>query len=72
MVLIRNGLKYKKVYRYRLVLFDLVNNRPLAEDIYDKENKDIIRKFLITSVTPKDRKAIITDKGTGYESLWKN
>ena len=62
-------VKIEKVWRYRLALFDLVNNRPLAESIVDKEDKEVIKEFLVKTIAPKDRKAIVTDKGQGYESV---
>ena len=62
-------VKIEKVWRYRLALFDLVENRPLAESIVDKENEEVIKEFLVKTIAPKDRKAIVTDKGSGYESV---
>ena len=60
-------VKINKKWHYRLALFDLINNRPLAEAIEEKENYDTIKNFIIKSVSPKDRRAIVTDKGKDYE-----
>lgn len=54
---------------YRLVLFDLVNNIPLAEAIEDNEEYDTIKNFLIKTVAPKDRIVIVSDNGAGYEKI---
>ena len=43
---------------------------PLAEAIEEKENYDTIKKNFITkSASPKDRRAIVTDKGQDYEKI---
>ena len=60
-------VKINKKWHYRLALFDLINNRPLAEAIEEKENYDIIKNFITKSISPKDRRAIVTDKGKDYE-----
>ena len=44
-----------------------MNNRPLAESIEEKKDYETIKNFLTQSVTPKDRKTIVTDNGVGYE-----
>lgn len=62
-------VKINKKWHYRLALFDLVNNRPLAEAIEEKEDYETIKNFLTRSVAPKDRKAIVTDNGVGYEKI---
>ena len=62
-------VKIEKEWRFRLALFDLVNNRPLAECIVDKENNEVIKDFIVKTLAPKDRKAIVTDNGSGYEII---
>ena len=62
-------VKIEKVWRYRLALFDIVHNRPLAESIVDKEDKEVIKEFIVNTLAPKDRIAIVTDQGQGYESV---
>ena len=62
-------VKINKKWNYRLVLFDLLNNRPLAEAIEEKENYNTIKNFINKSVSPKDRIAIVTDKGPEYEKI---
>lgn len=62
-------VKIESNQRYRLALFDLINNRPLAESIVDKEDSDVIKEFLNKSVAPKDRTAIVTDNGSGYDAV---
>ena len=62
-------VKINKKWHYRLALFDLINNRPLAEAIEDKENYETIKNFISKSIAPKDRTAIVTDNGSGYEKI---
>ena len=61
--------RINKKWFYRLALFDLVNNRPLAEAIEDDEDYDTIKNFLTKTVAPKDRIAIVSDDGKHYEKI---
>ena len=65
MVLTLNGLKLKKYGDTDQHYFDIVNNRPLAESIVDNEDKEVIKEFIVNTITPKNRIAIITDQGQG-------
>ena len=58
-------VKIEKVWRYRLALFDIVNNRHLAESIVDNEDKEVIKELIVNTIAPKDRIAIVTDQGQG-------
>ena len=60
-------VKINKKWFYRLALFDLVNNRSLAEAIEDNEDSETIKNFLTNSVAPKNRIAIVSDNGSGFE-----
>ena len=62
-------VKINKKWYYRLALFDLINNRPLAETIDDNEGYETIKNFINLSVAPKDRIAIVTDNGANYEKI---
>ena len=62
-------VKINKKWFYRLALFDLVNNKPLAEAIEDNESYYTIKNFLTKTVAPKDRIAIVSDDGQGYEEI---
>ena len=62
-------VKINKKWHYRLALFDLINNRPLAEAIEDKEDYDTIKNFIKKSISPNDRTAIVTDNGQEYEKI---
>lgn len=62
-------VKINKKWHYRLALFDLINNRPLAEAIEEKENYKTIKDFINKSISPKDRIAIVTDDGPSYEKI---
>ena len=43
-------VKINKKWLYRLALFDLINNRPLAEAIEEKENYDAIKNLIFLNV----------------------
>ena len=62
-------VKINKKWHYRLALFDLINNRPLAEAIEEKENYKTINDFINKSISPKDSIAIVTDDGPNYEKI---
>ena len=59
-------VKINKKWFYRLALFDLVNNRSLAEAIEDNEDSETIKNFLTNSVAPKNRIAIVSDNGVWF------
>ena len=69
MVLTPSGLKLKKYGDTDQHYIDLVNNRPLAESIVDKKDKEVIKEFIVDTLASKDRIAIVTDQGQGYESV---
>ena len=54
---------------YRLELFDIINNMPVACLISKKETPKIVEDFIDISIHPKDRKAIITDLKEDYEQI---
>ena len=54
---------------YRLELFDIINNMPVACLIFKKETPKIVEDFIDISIHPKDRKAIITDLKEDYEQI---
>ena len=54
---------------YRLELFDIINNMPVASLISEKETPKIIEDFIDISIPPKHRKAIITDLKEDYEQV---
>ena len=60
----------RKVY-YRLVLFDIVENMPIAEAIVEKENNKTIKEFIRRSLPGHKRYAIVTDSKNGYSTVMK-
>ena len=62
-------VKINKKWYYRLALFDLINNKPLAEAIEEKEIYKTIKNFINKTISPKDRIAIVTDEGHHYEKI---
>ena len=58
-------------FHYRHLLFDLVNNVPVAELLAPNEDQNTTYEFINKSVKHKDRKAIVTDLKPGYDSVMK-
>ena len=56
---------------YRLVLFDIVDNMPIAESIVKKETNNVIYDFINKSLPDHKRTAIITDSKNGYSTVMK-
>ena len=56
-------------YHYRHLLFDLVNNAPVAELLAPDEDLKTTYEFINKSIKPIDRKAIVTDLKPGYDTV---
>ena len=56
---------------FYLVLFDLINNVPVASMLSDKLTIDIIKNFINMSIPYKDRTAIVTDLKPEYDDIMK-
>ena len=56
-------------FHYRHLLFDLVNNAPVAELLAPDEELKTTYDFINKSLKPIDRKAIVTDLKPGYDSV---
>ena len=56
-------------FHYRHLLFDLVNNAPVAELLAPNEDQNTTYEFINKAVKHKDRKAIVTDLKPGYDSI---
>ena len=56
-------------FYYRLVLFDIVENMPIAECIVEKENNETIYEFINRSLPGHKRTAIVTDSKNGYSTV---
>jgi hypothetical protein len=63
-------LRNKKCYR--LLLYDVHRRVPVAEQIVDSVNKDVIRRFLQTAIKKKSCKAITTDGRPGIADIVEN
>ena len=60
----------RKLY-FRLVLFDIIMNMPIAECIVEKEDNKTIKEFINKSIPRNMRKAIVTDSKKGYDKVMK-
>lgn len=56
-------------FYYRHLLFDLVNNMPVAELLAPDEDLKTTYDFINKSLKPIDRKAIVTDLKLGYDGV---
>ena len=54
---------------FYLVLFDLVNNVPIASMLTEKLSKDVIKIFIKMSIPSKDRIGIVTDLKLEYDKI---
>ncbi len=54
---------------YYLVIFDLVNNVPVASTLSETLNEDLIKNFIDKSIPFKDRIAIVTDLKPEYDKI---
>lgn len=69
MVMMPNGIRKEGKWIFRLELFDIINNMPVACLIFEKETLKIVEDFIDISITLKRRKAIITDLKEDYEQV---
>lgn len=51
------------------LLFDLINNVPVASMLSEKLSVDIIKNFIDISIPYKDRTAIVTDLKPEYDEI---
>lgn len=56
-------------FYYNHLLFDLINNAPVAELLVPDEGLKTTYDFINKSVNPINRKAIVTDLKPGYDSV---
>ena len=56
---------------YYLVLFDLINNVPVASMLSEELSNNIIKNFIEKSIPYKDRTAIVTDLKPEYDKIMK-
>ena len=54
---------------FYLVLFDLVNNVPIASMLTEKLSEDVIKNFIKMSIPSKDRIGIVTDLKPEYDKI---
>ena len=62
-------VRKERKWIYRLELFDILNNVPVACLVSEKETPKIIEDFIDISIPLKHRKAIITDLKEDYEQV---
>ena len=56
-------------WSYRHVLFDLINNEPVAEEITSDESSETTFDFIDKNTRRRERIAIVTDLKPGYEKI---
>ena len=61
-----------KGFYYRHLLFDLVNNAPIAELLAPDESTETTYNFINKTIKPHERKAIVTDLKPGYDTIMRN
>lgn len=62
-------VKINKKWQYRCVLFDLVNNVPVAEELTTSLSKKFIKNFIDKNIPPHKRKFIVTDLKKEYDNI---
>ena len=62
-------LRINRKWYYRHVLFDIVNNMPIAELLTKTEDSKTIKNFIKNSIQPKDIIAIVTDLKPSYDKI---
>ena len=61
-----------KGFYYRYLLFDLVNNAPIAELLPPDEGTETTYNFINKSIKSHERKVIVTDLKPGYDTTMRN
>ncbi|WP_409199744.1 hypothetical protein [Methanobrevibacter sp. DSM 116169] len=62
-------VKINKKWQYRCVIFDLINNVPIAEELTDNLSKKFIKNFIDKNIPPHKRKFIVTDLKKEYDNI---
>jgi len=62
-------IKINKKWKYRHVLFDLVQEIPIAELYTDEDTNKIVYEFINKNIEQKDRIGITTDLKIGYDKV---
>lgn len=62
-------VKISGIWHYYLVIFDLINNVPVAASLVEKLTKEVIYDFINLSVPLNDRVAIVTDSNWDYGDI---
>lgn len=62
-------VKINKEWKYRHVLFDLVQEIPIAEIYTDEDNNNIVYEFIDNNTERRDRIGIVTDLKHGYDKI---
>lgn len=65
-------VKINKKWKYRHVLFDLVQEIPIAELYTDEDNNKIVYDFIDKNTKQRDRIGIVTDLKHGYDKIMRN
>ena len=65
-------VKINKEWKYRHVLFDLVQEIPIAELYSDEDNNEIVQDFIAKNTKQRDRIGIVTDLKHGYDKIMRN
>lgn len=62
-------IKLRKIWKYRFALYDIYEDRLIAEKIYDHENNENITEFLTENTKNITVKCITTDLATNYRKI---
>ena len=62
-------VKINKEWKYRHLLFDLVQEIPIAEIYTDEDNNNIVYEFFDKNTEQRDRIGIVTDLKSGYDKV---
>ena len=65
-------VKINKEWKYRHVLFDLVQQMPIAELYTNEDNNEIVEDFIAKNTEQIDRIGIVTDLKHGYDKIMHN
>ncbi|WP_169805368.1 hypothetical protein, partial [Methanobrevibacter cuticularis] len=61
--------KISGTWKYRYVLFDIINNVPITEILNDTVDEELVKSFIKDNIPPHKRKGIVTDMLNEYDGI---